>query len=262
MTIQTRTTDRSALIDFLKNETGEKAVYLGPPTFQYVIGPYTVLRNADIDCRGAEGDDLVPHLQTRGFLEEPEEDGICASFETDDVRGRMNLLNMISARGDLINKAVGHENTLLIHKDFLEKMQKANPANLEEFREAMVLSGAKRGLIGLQFLDNKVIFTRFPEGNKEEKHVYLQLANCMVKTSETQKWVKPETEMPENEKYSFRFWLITIGMKGTQYQEARRLLLSRLNGNSSYRTIQQKDEAMRRQQEEHKGKEHEDFIIL
>ena len=48
MEIKTIIEDRAAIVRFLENETGEKMDYAGAPTFNYRIGPYTVLRNGNI----------------------------------------------------------------------------------------------------------------------------------------------------------------------------------------------------------------------
>lgn len=54
----------------------------------------------------------------------------------------------------------------------------------------------------------------------------------------------------ENEKYSFRIWLISLGMKGDEFKTARRILLAPLSGNAAF-----KDEAMQnRWKEKQKAK--------
>ena len=40
-----------------------------------------------------------------------------------------------------------------------------------------------------------------------------------------------------NKKYAFRTWLNSIGMKGQDYEQARRIMLSRLPGRSDRRSL-------------------------
>ena len=48
MTLNTNTTDRKALVKALSTELGTEATYMGPPTFAYQIGAYTVDREGNI----------------------------------------------------------------------------------------------------------------------------------------------------------------------------------------------------------------------
>ena len=45
MTIKTNTTDRKALAKALADELGITPKYMGPPTFVYQVGDYTVNRD-------------------------------------------------------------------------------------------------------------------------------------------------------------------------------------------------------------------------
>lgn len=268
MQIATRTTDRTALIAFLKEETGERPKYMGAPTFQYVIGPYTVLRNADIETNDAAGAKLLDELKKNGFTDDGPEKGISIPFETETVRARINLLNMIYARQDIINKAVGKDHALFVTKWFLKRIHDKNPQTLQEFREALLYYHADRCVKGIKFYDDRVIFTGFPlDGTKYENAAMNDLATAMVRKAERQRWVKPEVEHQENEKYSFRGWLLSLGLSGKEHQKTRSVLLRRLDGIAAYRTEEQKDKAMmkRRKQREQEAQEenkHDDFTIL
>ena len=52
----------------------------------------------------------------------------------------------------------------------------------------------------------------------------------------------------ENEKFSFRIWLLGLGMKGEEYKTARRILLAPLKGNTAFR---------RKRKGNRKGEDHE-----
>ena len=51
MTIKTNTTDRKALAKALADELGITPKYMGPPTFVYQVGDYTVNRDGNIYLR-------------------------------------------------------------------------------------------------------------------------------------------------------------------------------------------------------------------
>lgn len=265
MKIRTRITDRQALVDFLRQYTGEKPSYLGAPGFQYVVGPYTVLRNADIQTDDASAKQILGTLQELGYVEETEAEGVPVSIGTDDVRARMNLLNMISSRGKLISKAIGNPNVLSVTQAFLKQMQERNPEDTAAFDEALALCQAGKGLRGLKFYDDKVIFTCFKTDETDEAKAQMELAKAMVHAAESQRWVKPEPEPTENEKYTFRVWLTSIGLKGRKYSDARTVLLYNLEGNGTYRTEEQYQAAMAKlaaARKERRAENHADFTVL
>ena len=266
MKIQTIITDRKALVDFLKEETGMSNQYLGAPGFQYAVGPYVVLRNADIETDQESAAKILGKLREKGVIETAEEEkGIQVPIPADSVKARMNLLNMISSKGKLISKAIGREGAVGIAQDFLQEIKKENPANVIEFREAMAKNCGATGLRGLCIRDDKVTFTSMPDDDSDMSEACRKLVQAMVQASETQRWVKPIPEQTENEKYTFRVWMISIGMSGKKYRAARNLLLSNLNGNVAYRTEAQQQAAMAKRatnQKRRKAEIHADFTIL
>lgn len=40
----------------------------------------------------------------------------------------------------------------------------------------------------------------------------------------------------DNDKFTFRVWLVKIGMVGDEYKAARKVLIERLEGNSAFRS--------------------------
>ena len=267
MIIKTRTTDREALIAFLEETTGKKAEYFGAPTFKYRIGGYTVLRNADIEAEIAP-EELMASLAAPGFLPDEEEiPGIKVPFHTSDAKSRINLICMLAMREKLLNKAVGKDNAFIVRRGFLKKLRKDNPATLDTLRTEMEHLDAGRNLRGIRILDECVIFTGFPETETElERKAFTDLAACMVQTAERKRWIKMDAEDVVNEKYTFRIFLMQIGMMGEDFDTTRALLLERLDGDIAFRLPEQKElfnarrreELRRRREEEHIG----DFIAL
>ena len=80
-----------------------------------------------------------------------------------------------------------------------------------------------------------LVFTAFPDDE-----TYRALAGLIVKAALSLRWIKSKEPTGENEKYTFRVWLNTLGMKGTAYANARAELLKNLSGDTAYRTEEQK----------------------
>lgn len=95
---------------------------------------------------------------------------------------------------------------------------------------------------GIDFYEDKINFTGFPVmENSDWINVYTELATAINKLALESKYIKINPEPIENEKYSFRVWLVRIGFGGTEHKTSRKLLLSNLSGHTAFRTEEQKE---------------------
>ena len=66
----------------------------------------------------------------------------------------------------------------------------------------------------------------------------------MVQMAKTQKRIKPQQCIEENEKYYMRTWLVRLGFGGKEGKEVRDILLSKLKGHTAFRTEADKQKWM------------------
>lgn len=158
---------------------------------------------------------------------------IATKVETNDVRGTLNLLNMLHARQYLLNKAIGAE-AFRISDGLSEKLNKNKPETIEDLQRAIEEAGD--GLEGIRIEDNKITL-QFPATEDAKRiNAYMLLTAMIAKKSKESRWVNPNERVKTNEKYYFRVWLLQIGMVGDEYKEARKVLMENLNGIASFRT--------------------------
>jgi len=70
----------------------------------------------------------------------------------------------------------------------------------------------------------------------EEVTAYTTLISLLCKTAKEKKRVTAkEKEAPDNPKYAMRCFLLSLGFIGNEYKTSRKILLSRLDGNSSWK---------------------------
>lgn len=232
-------TDRKKLICRLEQETGFKAVYAGAPTFRYSVGPYTIFRDGSLkEPEGMVEGLLLRKLEEEGLIEGADDPSQFISFPADQFQGKqlVNLVNMISARNVLINKAIGVPNAFHMSASLMREMKRDKPATRQDFLECVHRCGGKKAMRGICITQDRILFPGFPV--TEECR---QLAEHIVETSLKQKWSKQTAIRPENEKYTFRVWLNAIGMKGEAYKKARELFLENLDGDGTYRTPDQRE---------------------
>jgi hypothetical protein len=111
-------------------------------------------------------------------------------------------------------------------------------ANLEKMvaSKALLIKRAL-GVDDLPIKRNKteITFPWFRPGlSSEETHGYTQFITQLCKTAKNKKRVTAaEREFP-NPRFSFRVWLISLGMVGTDFFQARRVLCKALPGNAAW----------------------------
>ena len=230
-------TDRRALIAALEQEMGLAAAYQGAPSFRYVIGDYTVLRNGSLEVEDAKADTaLIGRLADAGLVEGAAADtGI--SFPMDGFSGRTmtNIVNSLAARGGMINKAIGKPDAIHMGAKLVRTLKAENPDTISEFMDALHRSGGEKAMRGLRIAEERLVFTGLPD--TPACHA---LAERIVQAAATRGWIKAREPETENEKYSFRVWLNALGMKGQEYAAARAELLKNLSGDSAFRTEEQR----------------------
>ena len=226
-------TDRMPLIEALERETGQKAVYCGAPSFKYTVGSNTVYRDGSLESDDTE---LIRKLEEDGLIEGITE-AESISYPLDDFTGRslVNLVNSLSAREKLLNKAADHPNAFHMSVGLVRELREQNPSTISEFMDVVFANGGEKAMRGLRITGSAISFPGFPD-----TPTFHALADLMVRAAVTQGWIKPVAKDSGNEKYSFRVWLNALGMKGAEYKTARAELLSHFEGDPSFRTEEQK----------------------
>lgn len=90
--------------------------------------------------------------------------------------------------------------------------------------------------LALEITEDKVGFPWFnTEGGAEAIKAYTHLIAALCEMAKTQQRVNSSEKAVDNEKYAFRCFLIRLGFIGPEYKEERKILLSKLRGNSAFK---------------------------
>ena len=191
--------ERKELVAAIAEITGEKSKYLGAPSMAYQIGDYQVSKEGILSGPDSdEAEQLTTELSSRGFEGECREHevNISVPLEYVDVG---NLIHLLEAKGELIKKALGIENTFIKEED------------------------------------ETVTFPWFKDLAPEEVQTYTKFISALCKMSVTQKRVTAKAKEVENEKYSFRCFLLRLGFIGDEFKADRKILLSKLDGSAAFK---------------------------
>lgn len=208
---------RKAMVTAIEKEIGGKAKYLGVPSCAYEIGNYTVGRNGELEFGDFDDiDEVAPIVdacvmatgitpaewEENKDAEETETEGameltVTIPFTKVNVG---NLTSLLEAKGSLIKDALGI-------KDLRFEMN-----------------------------EDSVSFPWFSKIEPEEAMTYTKFITAICEMTMKQKRITAKPKENENEKYAFRCFLLRLGFIGDEYKADRKLLLSKLNGSSAFKS--------------------------
>ena len=236
MRIQTTSPDRKTLVKALAAHLGVEAVYNGPPSFAYTIGPVTINREGGIILpEDTDPTGLQDFLVSKGWVEPADRLTISVPVDGLNVKTMHNLLLMLYSKQYLLAKAIKTE-TIRIGDIVIQHLQQCLPEIPADFR-ALVDDFIEQGQItGVDFAQDCVSLS-FPLTDREDMvHAFTLLTVNIIAAAKAATRVLPERHEPENEKYYMRNWLIRIGFGGKETKGARDALLKHLKGHSAFRS--------------------------
>ena len=203
--------DRKKLVTAIAEATGCASKYKGAPTFAYEVDYFTIDKNGivsfDDRADSEEIEALIERLHEQGFEAEsqPEETGdyLVLSYPRNNISDAAleNLRLLVESKESLIKKALG-----------------ADALPIEVSDETVSFPW----------------FAGFPQ--PEEINAYAHFTSKLLSMAKTQKRVTAKEKEIDNEKYTFRCFLLRLGFIGEEYKAARKILLRNLSGSGAFKS--------------------------
>ena len=203
MKINLQNKKRKELADHIGEVLGVIPHYLGVPTCNYQIGDCilecdgTLIIPSNIDSTA-----LLNHLNEHDW-ESEETDCLTISIPRDTLPDEKIavLEQIIAGKAELLKKAIGTDT------------------------------------FAIQVSKDSISFPWFPlTQDSDEVRAYTELITKLCEMANRQKRTGAVKET-DNEKYTFRCFLLRLGMIGAEYKTTRKILLRNLTGNSAFRYI-------------------------
>ncbi len=243
--MEIRANDRKAAAQRLAEITGQKAVYTRAPRFAYEVAGTFFEKDGTVTV--PDGSDLEPlrTLATEGLLEPfgteqaPEnkkpaegadeaDSGVKVSLPLSAVNIE-NLTKLVKAKGSLIRKALGADNTRI---EVDEKEQTVTFPWWDELPE--------------------------PTWNTDEIAAHLAFISALCKMSREAKRVTAKEVPVDSEKYAFRCFLLRLGFIGPEHKKTRKVLLQKLDGAASFATSEKAEAFFASQKEKREAAKHKE----
>ena len=216
--------ERKALVTAIGEILRTKPKYMGMPTAAYDFGGLIIDKNGGAEFEEnifpKDSADLLQKLADRGFIAEGkevsedheeapqgEDVGLTVAIPIANVSAG-NLKKLLDAKGELIKKALGVDD------------------------------------IRIEIDEEKVSFPWFSElPDADTCKTFQNFIAALCKMSKDQKRINSTEKKVENEKYSFRCFLLRLGFIGEEYKNDRKILLKNLTGSSAFKNGAKKEAA-------------------
>ena len=244
---------RKALVSAIGQELSVPAKYLGAPTFAYEAGNYRIDRDGTLtgednrelvaDLQGLHGfiptsanyDDPMLELEAAPAFEDlkltvAEELGLGQSHR-ESISGENGMLaSDVPASGETDQLVVDIPLTGFTP----EKLD--NLTKLVNAKAPLLKAALGTDDLPIQQVDDKLRFPWF-QGHLTSEAVlaYTTLVSKLCDAAREKKRVTAKECVTDNPKYAMRCWLLSLGMIGDEYKTARKILLSKLEGDSAFR---------------------------
>ena len=163
-----------------------------------------------------------------------------------------NIVNIMASKEDLLYKTLQvqvnrEEYCLKADTRFLEELNHKRPRTMEEVEELWYNGrGSRYPHYDISRYHALNLHSVFSKGTIEfrmfnstlhagEVKAYIQLCLAISHQALVQRGASRIKTQPENEKYTFRTWLLRMGMIGEEFDTARKFLLENLDGDIAFR---------------------------
>ena len=209
---------RKKMVEIVGRTLGVQPIYCGAPTFAYKVGAFEITRDGCI-CFGDEADEAEVErvrtaLREAGFVAAEDE----TEMPTAEADSDEDSLTVSLPRRFFTEMALKNLDALLASKGKL--IQKA--FNIE--KAAYTLT------------DETIKFAWFRGKIAEDTvRAYTDFISKLCEMAQKQKRAMAKAKPTENEKYTFRCFLLRLGMIGDAYKMSRKILLQNLTGSSAFK---------------------------
>ena len=199
MEIKFNCTERKKLAQAIGMIVGAKPEYQFMPTCAYKIGQHTLDKNGTLHF-----------TKTRSYTDEVGE-----------------LLKELEAQGFTL--------TITMPLDFFDETVFSNLDRILENKGTLIKHALGTDSLAYNIEKETVEFPWFTVETEHDAEAYSQFISALCDMAKNQKRINNKPDTSDNEKYTFRCFLLRLGFIGTEYKTVRKVLLRKLSGSSAFR---------------------------
>ena len=240
--------ERKALVKAIGEIVGCTPVYKGAPSFAFAVNNYIIDRHGTLtydeqtDVEGVRR--LLLELTAQGFVHE-------------DIEATVGLtVDYIEVAGNLAVSETHEHSTALPEGSFSERTSIDGVVevplagftstaldNLERLvsgKAALIMKAIGADVLPIERTETSLCFPWFSVSATDmEADAHYRFVHALCEMAKKQKRVTMKDKVQDggtSEKFAFRCFLLRLGFIGKEYAPARKVLLSKLSGNSSFKS--------------------------
>ena len=231
--------ERKALLAVMREILQDTPKYMGPPTFSFEIGPYTIDRHGTLHCP-----DHLDSTQIAMLIRELERDGFVGERIDEPAKPAEQQI-METPRKEIVTPTLDNLDRLSVEmpRDGMTPTAMENLRRLVASKATLLKKALVTDILPITEHADRIEFGWFrPTDDQVEIAAYYQLVQGLCDLARTQKRVLAAERPVENDRYAFRCQLLRLGFIGPEFKDSRRVLLRNLSGNASYAKLKAGDE--------------------
>jgi hypothetical protein len=242
MTIQVNLNGRKRreLANTVSTILNTEVSYKGPPTYEFVVGRAIISREGNVLFESKRAKDaailnqLLKGLQECGFAPALLDEAGNAVDEVSDGK----IIAQVSPQN---NKASIETPEHLVVQMPLEGFDEASLQNLRLLVDSKAMLIKKSLGITELPIEKAGASVDFPwfeaDIPQQELKAYTDFIAALCGMAKRQKRIVAVEKPTDNEKFTFRLFLVRLGLIGDEYADTRRILLQNLPGNGSWKDV-------------------------
>ena len=231
--------ERKALLAVMREILQDTPKYMGPPTFSFEVGPYTIDRHGTLDCP-----DHLDSTQVAMLIRELERDGFIGERIGEPVKPNEQKVVKTPKRENT-PPSLGSLDRLSVEmpRDGMTPTAMENLRRLVASKATLLKKALGTDSLPITEHTDRIEFGWFrPTDDQTEITAYYQLVQGLCELARTQKRVLAAERPVESDRYAFRCQLLRLGFIGPEFKDSRKVLLRNLTGSSSYAKLKAGDE--------------------
>ena len=232
--------ERKALLAGIREILQDTPKYMGPPTFSFEVGPYTIDRHGTLDCP-----DHLDSTQVAMLIRELERDGYVGERIGEPVKPAEQQI-IETPKQEIMTPTLDNLDRLSVEmpKDGMTPTAMENLRRLVASKATLLKKALVTDSLPITEHADRIEFGWFrPTDDQVEIAAFYQLVQGLCELARTQKRVLAAERPVESDRYALRCLLLRIGFIGNAFKDSRKVLLRNLSGSSSYAKLKVGDDA-------------------
>ena len=221
---------RKKMVEVIGTSLGTTASYCGVPLFSYKVGAFEITRDGCL-CFADDADETEVECVRTALRE--------AGFAAEEDASEM-------ATAETEEEAATDEDTLIVSipRRFLTETGRKNLDALLASKGKLIQKAFNIEKAAYTLTDDRITFAWFHgEISEDTARAYTEFISKLCEMAQRQKRAVAKEKPTENEKYTFRCFLLRLGMIGDAYKMSRKILLQNLTGSSAFKNGHRKEAA-------------------